>query len=204
MVKNPPANAGEVRDAGLIPGSGKSPEGGNGNSLQYSCLGNPVDRGAWRATVHGVLKSRTWLSNWAHASLTSQVIRREIHFLPSTKSINLAVLVFVFLSSSSHGRSLPFPIESQLLTLCNEGKLEMYIFTKASGEVYPKNKGVVKLSSIFIALVIPLWFALPVLPVYEWVKLLPLYPIPKQSCTLIWDPRDFSALFFFILNLSSF
>lgn len=43
----------------------------------------------------------------------------------------------------------------------------MYIFTKASGEVYPKNKGVVKLSSIFIALVIPLWFALPVLPMYE-------------------------------------
>ena len=57
-VKNVPANAG---DAGLIPGSGRSPGGGNGNPLQYSCLENPMDRGAWRATVHGVAKSRTRL-----------------------------------------------------------------------------------------------------------------------------------------------
>ena len=51
---------------GSIPGSGRSPEGGNGNPLQYSCLGNPMDRGAWRATVHGVSKSQTRLSRWAH------------------------------------------------------------------------------------------------------------------------------------------
>ena len=51
VVKNPPANAG---DTGSIPGSGISPEEGNGNPLQYSCLGNPMDREAWRATVHGV------------------------------------------------------------------------------------------------------------------------------------------------------
>ena len=49
MVKNPPVNAG---DTGLIPGSGRSPGEGNGNSLQYSCLENPMDRGAWQATVH--------------------------------------------------------------------------------------------------------------------------------------------------------
>ena len=54
MVKNPPANAGEVRDEGSIPGSGRSPGEGNGNPLQYSCLENPMDRGAWRATVHKV------------------------------------------------------------------------------------------------------------------------------------------------------
>ena len=59
-VKNPPANAG---DAGSIPGSGRSPGGGNGNPLQYSCLGNPTDRGAWRAIARGVLKSRTQLSD---------------------------------------------------------------------------------------------------------------------------------------------
>ena len=53
MVKNLPANAGDV---GLIPGLGRSPGGGNGNPLQYSCLGNPTDREAWRATVHGVAK----------------------------------------------------------------------------------------------------------------------------------------------------
>ena len=60
VVKNPPANAG---DTGLIPGSGGSPGGGNGNPLQYSCLGNPVDRGAWRAAVHEVAKSRAQLSD---------------------------------------------------------------------------------------------------------------------------------------------
>ena len=53
VVKNPPANAG---DAGSIPGLGKSPGEGNGNLLQCSCLGNPMDRGAWIATVHGVAK----------------------------------------------------------------------------------------------------------------------------------------------------
>ena len=51
MVKNPPASAGHM---GLIPGSGRSSGAGNGNLLQYSCLGNPMDRGAWQATVHGV------------------------------------------------------------------------------------------------------------------------------------------------------
>ena len=61
MVKNPPANAGDIRDAGSIPGSGRSPGGGNGNLLQYSCLENPMDRGAWQATVHRVTKSRMQL-----------------------------------------------------------------------------------------------------------------------------------------------
>ena len=52
-------NAGDARDAGLIPGSGRSPGGGHNNPLQYSCLGNPMDRGAWWATVYGVAKSQT-------------------------------------------------------------------------------------------------------------------------------------------------
>ena len=56
-VKNPSANAGDVRDMGLIPGLERSPGEGNGNLLQYSCLDNPMDRGAWRATVHRVAKS---------------------------------------------------------------------------------------------------------------------------------------------------
>ena len=59
VVKNPPANAGDPGDTGSIPGSGKSPGEGNGNPLQNSCLENPMDRGAWQATVHGVTKSRT-------------------------------------------------------------------------------------------------------------------------------------------------
>ena len=60
MVKNPPVNAG---DGGLILRSGRSPGEGNGNPLQHSCLENPMDRGAWRATVHGIAKSWTQLSD---------------------------------------------------------------------------------------------------------------------------------------------
>ena len=57
VVKNLPANAGDAGDAGSIPGSGRSPGEGNGNPLQYSCLGNPMDRGARYATVQGVAKN---------------------------------------------------------------------------------------------------------------------------------------------------
>ena len=56
VVKNPPANAGDLRDSGSILGPGRSPGGGNGNPLQYSCLENPMDRKASRAIVHGVTK----------------------------------------------------------------------------------------------------------------------------------------------------
>ena len=59
VVKNPPANAGNIRDVGSIPGSGRSPGEGHGYPLQYSCLENPMDRGAWQATVYGVTQSRT-------------------------------------------------------------------------------------------------------------------------------------------------
>ena len=59
VVKNLPARAGDARDMGSIPGSEKSPGGGNDNPLQYSCLGNSMDRGGWWATVHGVAKSWT-------------------------------------------------------------------------------------------------------------------------------------------------
>ena len=57
MVKNMSANAGDIRDMGSIPGLGRSPGGGHGNPLQYSCLENPMDRGAWRATVHRITNS---------------------------------------------------------------------------------------------------------------------------------------------------
>ena len=57
VVNSLPANLGDVRDTGSIPGSGRSPGGGHGNPLQYSCLEHPMDRGAWWATVYGVAKS---------------------------------------------------------------------------------------------------------------------------------------------------
>ena len=64
-VKNPPANTGNIRDAGMIPVLGRSPGGGHGNPLQYSCLENPMDRGAWRATVHEVAKNWTQLKQFS-------------------------------------------------------------------------------------------------------------------------------------------
>ena len=59
MVKNPPANAGDIRYAGSMPGSGRSPGGRHGNPLQYSCLENSMEREGWQATVHRVAKSQT-------------------------------------------------------------------------------------------------------------------------------------------------
>ena len=64
MVTNPPASAGDTGDTGSIPGSGRSLGGKNDNPLQYSCLENPRDRGAWWAAVHGVAEGRTRLSNF--------------------------------------------------------------------------------------------------------------------------------------------
>ena len=59
MIKNLPANAGDIRNMGSVPGSGRSPKGGHGNPLQYSYPENPIDRGAWWATIHRVAKSQT-------------------------------------------------------------------------------------------------------------------------------------------------
>ena len=74
LVKNPPADAGDIRDMGSIPGSGRSPGGGHGNPLQYFCLENPMDRGAWWATVHGVAKSCAQVSTHTCTHSNSGVI----------------------------------------------------------------------------------------------------------------------------------
>ena len=63
LVADRPASAGDIREASLILGSGRSPAGGRGNPLQYSCLENPMDRGVWWATVHGVTNSQTGLKH---------------------------------------------------------------------------------------------------------------------------------------------
>ena len=84
VVKNLPVSAGDAGDKGSIPGLGRSPRGGHGNSLHYSCLENPIDRGAWRAIVHEVTKSQRWLkllSMQAYTGLarvsTQCIIRRK-------------------------------------------------------------------------------------------------------------------------------
>ena len=84
-VKNPLATAG---DAASIPGLGRSPGEGNGNPLQHSCLENPIDRGAWQATIHGVAKSPTWLSDWTRTTTKYEIKQWEL------SSAQPAVLVF--------------------------------------------------------------------------------------------------------------
>ena len=73
MIKNPSASARDTREAGLVLGWGRSPGVGNGNLLQYSCLENPMGRGTWWTTVHGVTKNRTWLSDKAHMHTQGQI-----------------------------------------------------------------------------------------------------------------------------------
>ena len=79
VVKNMPANA---RDAGSIPGSGRSPGEGQGNPLQYSCPENPMDRGAWWATVHGVSKSQTGLKQLSMHTCKDSVEREWASLIP--------------------------------------------------------------------------------------------------------------------------
>ena len=83
MVKNLPANAGDIRDVGSIPGQGRSPGGEHGDSLQYSCLENSMDRKAWQAMIHGgckesdmteqVTQLRVWI--WGKNSLVAQLVK---------------------------------------------------------------------------------------------------------------------------------
>ena len=82
VVKNLPANAGDIRDLGSTPGSGRSPGGGNGTPVHYSCLENPMDRGTWRVAVQGVTKSRTRLRR------QSTHVRNWITLLNSSNSHN--------------------------------------------------------------------------------------------------------------------
>ena len=77
LVKNPPVNAEEIRETGSIPGSGRSPGEGNGNPLQYSCPKNPMDGGAWWATLHGVAKSRTQLKSCQSIKLKTELKKKK-------------------------------------------------------------------------------------------------------------------------------
>ena len=80
-LKNTPANAGDIRDAGSIPGLGASPGEGNGYSLQYSGRENSMDRGAWQAIVHGVAKSQTQLSQFHfHVIIVNMLKSNTVHY----------------------------------------------------------------------------------------------------------------------------
>ena len=94
VVRNLPANAGDVRALGSIPGLGRSPGGGHGNPLWYSCLENPMDRGAWWATVHRVTQSQTTLKQVSIAQYVCWYIRRTLYqtfYLPPWHHLTLLI-----------------------------------------------------------------------------------------------------------------
>ena len=98
MVKNPPANAG---DGGSIPDLGRSPEEGNSNPLQYSCLGNPIDRGAWQATVCGVTKSQTQLRDRTTCKCKVNLrLFKPLRFGSYYQSVNYLILIDAIVKSS--------------------------------------------------------------------------------------------------------
>ena len=108
MIKNPPANVGDIRDVSSLPGSERFPGGGNGNLLQYSCLENPMDRGAWRAAVHGVTQSWTRLSDYTHThmllvsgdhlsgSYCTELTSAYVHYFP-TAAVMLTTIHIYYL-----------------------------------------------------------------------------------------------------------
>ena len=93
VVKNPPANAGELRDAGSVPGSGRYPGGEHVNPLQYSCLENPMDRTAWQATVQRVEKSLSWLKQLSTHTWVAQVRLCPLKFIYSLNKYSLSFLL---------------------------------------------------------------------------------------------------------------
>ena len=104
VVKNPPANTGDMRDVGPIPASGRSPGGRHSNLLQYSCLENPMNRGAWQATVHRVAKSQTRLKSLSrHAYKVGRskysIFDIHMHFNTICFPINLTHIYSEFYSS---------------------------------------------------------------------------------------------------------
>ena len=95
VVKNPPANAGDVRDMGLIPGSGRPPGEGNDNPFQYSCLENSVDRGAWWAAIHGIAKESDTTEQLTHTHTHTHTFNKEVvkcriseHYVQLLKSLS--------------------------------------------------------------------------------------------------------------------
>ena len=107
VVKNPHANA---RDASSVPGSGRSPGDGNGNWLQYSCLENPMDRGAWWATVHRVAKSWMWLSNWpcTHLRWLQLSCLSKIYFSPDSFPCSPTQWQLLASAGPNPAKELPF------------------------------------------------------------------------------------------------
>ena len=133
VVNNPSANAGDIR--GLIPGSGRSPAspgGGGGNPLQYSCLENPMDRRAWQATVHQVIKSQTWQSYLTRTVLVCLTLLSLPWFLQNAgkqKGTNHGAFAETPAPSAPwptyfvNGHSVCFPLEASFSPLITQTSL---------------------------------------------------------------------------------
>ena len=109
MVRNLSASAGEARDMGLVPGSGRSPGAGNGKPLQYSCLENSMDRGAWQATVHGVTKLDTteWLSTLMQLIVSQVIMTPNMNiYAESFKYMSYKNISSFFMMTKYHGRQV--------------------------------------------------------------------------------------------------
>ena len=122
VVKNPLAIAGDIRDAGSVPGLGRSPGGGHGNPIQYSCLENPMDRGAWRATAHRVTKSRTRLKLLSAHARTHTHTHTRI-FVCTNIIIRVTTGLWTFLVAQMV-KNLPAMQETQVWSLGWEDPLE--------------------------------------------------------------------------------
>ena len=116
VVKNPPANSGDIKDVGLISGSGRAPAGGHGSPLQYSCLEDPRNRGAWRATVHGVAKNQTGLRTAQHSTVIDSWPARALHPAVLQGALSSPGLVLLQSRALPQGELVPFPGESWLFT----------------------------------------------------------------------------------------
>ena len=134
VVKNLPANAGDAGGLCSIPGSGRSPGVGNSNPLQYSCLENSMDRGVWRATVHGVKKNKTWLRNWvrvcAHAHTHTHTHTHTLwisdYSLPDVLWVCLLFFFFClsFFLGNSYDTQRHLSLSGLALKICYMGKGE--------------------------------------------------------------------------------
>ena len=124
VLKNPTANVGDIRDAGSIPGLGRSPQGRQGNTLQYSCLENSMDRGTWKAIVHGVAQSQTRLKQLITRHYYSQLLYYCGLFIFSFFALHLFLVSFlVCFSLPSKSESFLYtlqPLFCHLLDVCRE------------------------------------------------------------------------------------
>ena len=115
VILNPFANAVDTGDTCSIPGSGRSPGGGNDNPLQYSCLGNPTNRGAWQAIVHGVTKRSILLSDWARTHTDTHTHRGVFCFFLLSASQDVPVMKH---QNTNKFIKIIYRVENKLTTLC--------------------------------------------------------------------------------------